>query len=116
MLSFAWESLRVRFLLQQNKNLNPIEYLWEELERLVSGIHARNSDEKFAQLQAAWAQIHQSILDCLVDSMPRRCQSVIDAPKYNIFLSGTIHQETFETGKSKVDTSNHAIFIQKNNK
>uniref|UniRef100_A0A8R1DYR3 Tc1-like transposase DDE domain-containing protein n=1 Tax=Caenorhabditis japonica TaxID=281687 RepID=A0A8R1DYR3_CAEJA len=56
----------------QSPDLNPIEHLWEELERRVFGIRARNADEKFSQLQTAWAQIQQSVLTNLIQSMPRR--------------------------------------------
>uniref|UniRef100_A0A8R1EB15 Tc1-like transposase DDE domain-containing protein n=1 Tax=Caenorhabditis japonica TaxID=281687 RepID=A0A8R1EB15_CAEJA len=59
----------------QSPDLNLIEHLWEELERCVSGIRARNADKKFSQLQTAWAQIPQSVLT----NLPRRCQAVIDS-------------------------------------
>uniref|UniRef100_A0A8R1I6Y0 Tc1-like transposase DDE domain-containing protein n=1 Tax=Caenorhabditis japonica TaxID=281687 RepID=A0A8R1I6Y0_CAEJA len=53
----------------QSPDINPIEHLWEELERRVSDIRARNADEKFSQLQTAWAQIPQSVLTNLFQSM-----------------------------------------------
>uniref|UniRef100_A0A8R1E616 Tc1-like transposase DDE domain-containing protein n=1 Tax=Caenorhabditis japonica TaxID=281687 RepID=A0A8R1E616_CAEJA len=34
----------------QSPDLNPIEHLWEELERHLAGVRASNADEKFAQL------------------------------------------------------------------
>uniref|UniRef100_A0A8R1IPH7 Tc1-like transposase DDE domain-containing protein n=1 Tax=Caenorhabditis japonica TaxID=281687 RepID=A0A8R1IPH7_CAEJA len=64
----------------QSPDLNPIEHLCEELEKRVTGIHARNADEKCScQLQTAWAHIPQSVLTNLIQSMPRRCQAVIDS-------------------------------------
>ncbi|KAK6748551.1 hypothetical protein RB195_001278 [Necator americanus] len=63
----------------QSPDLNPIEHLWEELEPRMKGKKARNSAEKFAQFEEAWNAIPQSCLDNLLDSMPRRCQAVIDA-------------------------------------
>uniref|UniRef100_A0A8R1IIJ4 Uncharacterized protein n=2 Tax=Caenorhabditis japonica TaxID=281687 RepID=A0A8R1IIJ4_CAEJA len=63
----------------QSPDLNLIGHLWEEHERRVSDIRARNADEKFSQLQTAWAQIPQSVLTSLIQLMPRRCQAVIDS-------------------------------------
>uniref|UniRef100_A0A8R1HM44 Tc1-like transposase DDE domain-containing protein n=1 Tax=Caenorhabditis japonica TaxID=281687 RepID=A0A8R1HM44_CAEJA len=63
----------------QSPDLNPIEQLWEELERQLAGVRASNADEKFAQLEAAWKAIPLSVVHALRDSMPRRCQAVIDA-------------------------------------
>uniref|UniRef100_A0A8R1ECT7 CCHC-type domain-containing protein n=1 Tax=Caenorhabditis japonica TaxID=281687 RepID=A0A8R1ECT7_CAEJA len=67
----------------QSPDLNLIEHLWEELERCVSGIRARNADQKFSQLQTAWAQIPQSVLT----NLPRRCQAVIDFRGAEEFLN-----------------------------
>uniref|UniRef100_A0A8R1IHF9 Uncharacterized protein n=1 Tax=Caenorhabditis japonica TaxID=281687 RepID=A0A8R1IHF9_CAEJA len=33
----------------------------------------------FAQLEAAWKSIPMTVVQTLLDSMPRRCQAVIDA-------------------------------------
>ncbi|CAO4387042.1 unnamed protein product [Caenorhabditis nigoni] len=63
----------------QSPDLNPIEHLWEELERRCKNKRAKNSDEKFAQLQYEWSQIPMSSIDTLIGSMRRRCQAVIDA-------------------------------------
>uniref|UniRef100_A0A8R1HRX9 Transposable element Tcb1 transposase n=2 Tax=Caenorhabditis japonica TaxID=281687 RepID=A0A8R1HRX9_CAEJA len=63
----------------QSPDLNPIEHLWEELERRLKGVRATNVDQKFSQLEAAWKTIPLSVVDTLLDSMPRRCQAVIDA-------------------------------------
>ncbi|CAI2347895.1 unnamed protein product [Caenorhabditis sp. 36 PRJEB53466] len=63
----------------QSPDLNPIEHLWEELERRCANKRAKNCDEKSAQLQSEWNQIPMSTIDTLIDSMPRRCQAVIDA-------------------------------------
>ncbi|VDL68497.1 unnamed protein product [Nippostrongylus brasiliensis] len=45
----------------------------------MKGRKGRNSAEKFAQLEEEWKSIPQSTIDNLLDSMPRRCQAVIDA-------------------------------------
>uniref|UniRef100_A0A8R1DJD5 DDE_3 domain-containing protein n=3 Tax=Caenorhabditis japonica TaxID=281687 RepID=A0A8R1DJD5_CAEJA len=66
----------------QSPDLNPIEHMWEKLERRLKGVRASNANQKFAQLEAAPMTVVQTRLD----SMPRRCQPVIDAKGYNQVL------------------------------
>uniref|UniRef100_A0A8R1HQB1 Glycosyltransferase family 92 protein n=2 Tax=Caenorhabditis japonica TaxID=281687 RepID=A0A8R1HQB1_CAEJA len=66
----------------QSPDLNPIEHMWEELERRLKGVRASNADQKFAQLEAAWKSIPMTVVQTLLDLMPRRCQAVIDAKGY----------------------------------
>jgi transposase len=66
----------------QSPDLNIIEPMWEELTRQVQGQRARNVKEKFQQLLEAWAAIPDGTINNLIDSMPRRCQAVIDAKGY----------------------------------
>uniref|UniRef100_A0A8R1HU75 Tc1-like transposase DDE domain-containing protein n=1 Tax=Caenorhabditis japonica TaxID=281687 RepID=A0A8R1HU75_CAEJA len=61
----------------QARDLNPIEHLWEELERRIQGVRASNVNQKFDLLEAAWKDIPMSVIHKLLDSMPRRCQAVI---------------------------------------
>uniref|UniRef100_A0A8R1E0H5 DDE_3 domain-containing protein n=1 Tax=Caenorhabditis japonica TaxID=281687 RepID=A0A8R1E0H5_CAEJA len=63
----------------QSPDLNPIEHMWEELERCLNRVRAFNANQKFAQLEAAWKSIPMTVVKTLLDSMPRRCQAVIDA-------------------------------------
>ena len=60
-------------------DLNPIEYLWNDLERRVKGIRARNPDEKFAILSQEWYKTDQRTIDRLMASMPTRCEEIIKA-------------------------------------
>ena len=62
----------------QSPDLNPIEHLWEELERRCASIKPKNAADKFEILRREWERIPQSVIDTLIDSMPRRCQAVID--------------------------------------
>nr|CDJ88825.1 Transposase domain containing protein [Haemonchus contortus] len=66
----------------QSPDLNPIEHLWESFEHQVKGLRARNEQEKFLQLKTAWENIPQEEIDKLIESMPRRCQAVIEARGY----------------------------------
>uniref|UniRef100_A0A8R1I351 Laminin G domain-containing protein n=1 Tax=Caenorhabditis japonica TaxID=281687 RepID=A0A8R1I351_CAEJA len=63
----------------QSPDLNPIENMWEERERRLKVVRASNAKQKFAQLEAAWKSIPMTVVQTLLDSMPRRCQAVIDA-------------------------------------
>uniref|UniRef100_A0A8R1EIV3 Uncharacterized protein n=1 Tax=Caenorhabditis japonica TaxID=281687 RepID=A0A8R1EIV3_CAEJA len=56
MLPFARASLRVRYSFQQDND----------------------PKHTFNHIKTAWAQIPQSLLTNLIQSMPRRCQAVID--------------------------------------
>uniref|UniRef100_A0A8R1IDN0 DDE_3 domain-containing protein n=1 Tax=Caenorhabditis japonica TaxID=281687 RepID=A0A8R1IDN0_CAEJA len=66
----------------QSPDLNPIEHTWEELERRLKEVRASNANQKFAQLEAAWKSIPMTVVQTLLDLMPRRCQAVIDAKEY----------------------------------
>uniref|UniRef100_A0A8R1EQQ1 DDE_3 domain-containing protein n=1 Tax=Caenorhabditis japonica TaxID=281687 RepID=A0A8R1EQQ1_CAEJA len=66
----------------QSPDLNPIEHLWEELERRVQGVRASNVNQMLDLLEAAWKDIPMSVIHKLLDAMPRRCQAVIDAKGY----------------------------------
>ena len=58
-------------------DLNPIENLWDDLERRTKGIRARNADEKFAILSREWYKTDQRTIDLLMAPVPNRCEEVI---------------------------------------
>jgi len=65
----------------QNPDLNPIEHLWDVLERKV---HARqplpkNLCELMVYLKEEWYKIDLNTLENLVNSMPRRIEAVIQS-------------------------------------
>lgn len=66
----------------QSPDLNPIENLWQELEHRCIGLKAKNQEDKFRQLQEKWSEIPVETLNHLIESMPRRCQAVIDSKGY----------------------------------
>lgn len=68
----------------QSPDLNPIEHLWDVLERKVRkhNPHPKNLTELMAVLEEEWYKIEPEILQNLVESMPRRVQAVIDSHGY----------------------------------
>ena len=63
----------------QSPDLNPIENLWSILDQRIKKRRCNTLPELMAALEKGWAELPQSLLTKLVESMPRRCQAVIDA-------------------------------------
>ena len=61
----------------QSPNLNPIENLWGQLNRLTPDRNPQNEDELFDILKHAWYSMPDEYLHNLVESMPSRCKAVI---------------------------------------
>ena len=68
---FEWPS--------QSPDLNPIEHLWEHIERKVSVRKPSNQHDLFELIKRTWEEIPIDVLINLVDSMPRRCNAVVAA-------------------------------------
>lgn len=64
----------------QSPDLNPIEHVWDMLQRRVlrMGIPRDNRRNLFLALQNAWNEIPQPDIDNLFLSMPRRYQAVVN--------------------------------------
>ena len=63
----------------QSPDLNPIENLCNLLVKAARDRNPNTDQELFQALVEAWNTIRPETLASLVDSMPRRCQAVIDA-------------------------------------
>jgi len=65
----------------QSPDLNPIEHLWDVLERKIRARNPlpKNKEELWQILQEEWSQIDNSVIQSLVDSMPRRVTAVIES-------------------------------------
>jgi len=65
----------------QSPDLNPIEHVWSELARKLRRrknlIH--NTEDLRRELLLAWENIDVEFTAKLIESMPRRCQAVIDS-------------------------------------
>ncbi len=79
---FASKKIRVLDWPSQSPDLNPIEHIWEHVDRQLRGRKPTNKDELFSLIKSEWSKIPLDVLIKLVDSMPRRCQAVIDAKGY----------------------------------
>ena len=68
----------------QSPDINPIEHLWDELERRLRAhsVMPNNEEKLFEFLQEEWKQISTVVLEKLVDSMPNRIQEVHKANRY----------------------------------
>ena len=64
----------------QSPDLNPIEHVWDFLERRVRGRRPtpKSKAELMSALQEEWVTIDPQYLENLVSSMPRRVQAVIE--------------------------------------
>lgn len=66
----------------QSPDLNPIETLWSLLDKTARDRNPNTDLELFNALSEAWNALDPELLASLVDSMPRRCQAVIDSNGY----------------------------------
>ncbi|KAG3063042.1 hypothetical protein PI124_g23223 [Phytophthora idaei] len=64
----------------RSPDLNPIENLWSILTRCVykNGRQFNSLAELRAAIEYAWESIEPKIIRSLIDSMPRRCQEIIE--------------------------------------
>jgi len=66
----------------QSPDLNPIENLWSILDDKLKFRNCQNEEQLFDALKRGWEALDPVLLTSLVDSMPRRCQAVIDSKGY----------------------------------
>ena len=65
----------------QSPDLNPIEHAWYLLDKKLreSGVKPTSEADMMEKLEDAWSNIPPSAIKNLIDSMPRRCQAVINS-------------------------------------
>ena len=68
----------------QSPDLNPIEHLWDELERRLRLriTPPKNEDELYQFLQEEWNKIPKDVIEKLVNSMGNRVREVYEADGY----------------------------------
>ena len=68
----------------QSPDLNPIEHVWDYLERRVRGRSPtpKSKADLVSALQEEWVTISPEYLENLVSGMPRRVHAVIDNKGY----------------------------------
>jgi transposase len=67
--------------ISQSPDINPIENAWRQLKQRIAKKNrkAKNLDEVFEIALEEWNNITLESLHTLIESMPRRCQAVIEA-------------------------------------
>ena len=65
----------------QSPDLNPIEHLWDELERQLKKrvMHPKNVSELEVAVKEEWSQIPLEKINKLIESMPRRIEACISS-------------------------------------
>ena len=63
-------------------DLNPIEHLWEEVERRMKKTSPRNVAELKECLMRMWKSIESQVCKKLVDSVPNRLHEVLQMKEY----------------------------------
>lgn len=63
----------------QSPDLNPIELLWEQLDRMVRKKCPSSQSNLWEVLQEAWGEISTAYLNKLTARMPKVCNAVIAA-------------------------------------
>lgn len=61
----------------QSPDLNPIELLWDELDRNVRSCCPSSQEDMWKALQESWNQISSETIDKLIDRLPRLVKKVI---------------------------------------
>lgn len=66
----------------QSPDLNPIEHIWEEVDRKIRQKNFSKTGELFKAISEEWSKIPLDYIASLINSMPRRCAAVIAARGY----------------------------------
>lgn len=61
----------------QSPDLNPIENLWEIVDRKIRSRNYTNKADLIAAVNSEWQKIPMETISSLIGSMPRRCEAVL---------------------------------------
>lgn len=81
---FRENDVRVLQWPAQSPDLNPIENLWEEVERRIRTQMFPNKQSLIDKINEVWTNLPENVIQKLIASMPRRCQQVINNNGYSI--------------------------------
>ena len=78
---FEDDSIRVLDWPAQSPDLNPIEHLWNEMDRRLRRLETpvRTQDDVWDAIQRIWVELENDVYKKLVDTMPPRINDVIKA-------------------------------------
>ena len=62
--------------------MNPIEHLWDEVERRMKNEQSKSEKDLQERLTRVWYGIEQPVLKKLIDSVPNRLNEVICMKEY----------------------------------
>lgn len=76
---FGYPPVTVMDWPSQSPDLNPIEHLWDEVERRLRKLAVRitTADALFIHLQQVWSSITPDVCQRLISSMPERVRQVV---------------------------------------
>ena len=66
----------------QRPDLNPIEHLWEEVDRRLQGENYSKEGDLMAAIEREWKKIPLNRIIKLIDSMPSFCHAVIRVKEF----------------------------------
>ncbi|KAJ8885660.1 hypothetical protein PR048_011858 [Dryococelus australis] len=98
----------------QSPDLNPIELLWDELDRRVRARQARpiSTAQLMEWLQEEWRRIPVDVVQTLVESMPDRMAAVIAARAGKRKISEKTHQPAaLSENPGATPAGNRTIFV-----
>lgn len=79
---FITNKVRVLKWPAQSPDLNPIENLWDYVDKSIRDKHISNKSNLFAEIENAWQRVDKNLISNLISSMPKRCQEVISNKGY----------------------------------
>ena len=80
---FAKKQIEVLEWASDSPDLNPIEHLWEALDRMIPQSKRRRMREFETALKDAWASIGRDVIEKLILSIPSRLRAVIEAKGFH---------------------------------